>query len=330
MHRPVIGRRRFVAAAAATSLSLATAGAWAQGGAAAYPNQVIRIVVPYPAGGATDILARMMALKLQEAWGQTVIVDNRPGASGTIGNDHVAKSAPDGYTVLMAITAIVQVPALMPKLPYDVLKDLQPLAQVSSTNSVLVVPKSTPVNNLQEFIAMVKAGPGKYNYGSYGVGTSSHIQGSLLNMQAGLDLTHVPYKGAAPLLQDLRGAQLTSAIIDMATVRPHLESFKALAVTGAQRNKLLPDVPSFAELGFHSFEPIGWFGLFMPAGVPAPIAKKFADESNRILHLPDVVEKIQGLGMTPGGMPTAQFARIVRDDAAVYAKIIRDTNIRLD
>jgi len=272
----------------------------------------------------------MVASKLQDAWGQTVIVDNKPGASGTIGNDMVAKAAPDGYTVLMAITAIVQVPALMPRLPYDVLKDLQALAQVASTNSVLVVPKSSAVNNLREFIAMVKASPGKYNYGSYGVGTSSHIQGSLLNMQAGLDLVHVPYKGAAPLLQDLRGAQLSSAIIDMATVRPHLESLKPLAVTGARRNTLLPNVPAFAELGFHSFEPVGWFGLFMPAGVPAPVARKFADESNRILRMPDVMEKIEGLGMTVGGMSTEKFARIVRDDAAVYARIIKDTHIRLD
>lgn len=338
MDQSVIGRRTFVAGAAAATavaalglgLGLGASSASAQGGSGSYPNQVIRIVVPYPAGGATDILARMMANKLQEAWGQTVIVDNRPGASGTIGNDYVAKAAPDGYTVLLAITAIVQVPALMPKLPYDVLKDLQPLSLVSSTNSILVVPKATPVKNLQEFVAMVKASPGKYNFGSYGVGTSSHIQGSLLNMQAGVDLVHVPYKGAAPLLQDLRGGQLSSAFIDMATVRPHLELLKPLAVTGTQRNKLVPDVPTFAELGYQSFEPVGWFGLFMPAAVPAPIARKFADEANRILHLPDVVEKIEGLGMSAGGMPTEKFARIVRDDAAVYAKIIKDANIRLD
>jgi tripartite-type tricarboxylate transporter receptor subunit TctC len=328
MHKPVIARRTFLTALSALGLG-GIGSAWAQGGGS-YPNQIIRIVVPYPAGGATDILARMVASKLQDAWGQTVIVDNKPGASGTIGNDMVAKAAPDGYTVLMAITAIVQVPALMPRLPYDVLKDLQALAQVASTNSVLVVPKSSAVNNLREFIAMVKASPGKYNYGSYGVGTSSHIQGSLLNMQAGLDLVHVPYKGAAPLLQDLRGAQLSSAIIDMATVRPHLESLKPLAVTGARRNTLLPNVPAFAELGFHSFEPVGWFGLFMPAGVPAPVARKFADESNRILRMPDVMEKIEGLGMTVGGMSTEKFARIVRDDAAVYARIIKDTHIRLD
>jgi tripartite-type tricarboxylate transporter receptor subunit TctC len=215
-------------------------------------------------------------------------------------------------------------------LPYDVMKDLQPLAQVASTNSVLAVPKNAPFKDAKDFIAQAKANPRKYNYGSYGVGTSSHIQGSLLNMQAGLDLVHVPYKGAAPLLQDLRGNQLTAAFIDMATARPHLDALKPLAVTGPKRNPILPDVPTFAELGYHSFEPVGWFALFMPSGVPAPIAKKFADESNRILTLPDVRQRIESLGMTPGGIPTADFAKIVRSDAEIYARIIRQANIKLE
>jgi tripartite-type tricarboxylate transporter receptor subunit TctC len=307
----------------------ATSGVLAQG-AASYPSQPLRIVVPYPAGGATDTLARLIATKLQESWKQTVVVENKPGASGTIGNDMVAKSPRDGQTVLLGITAIVQVPALMPNLPYDALKDLQPLVQVATTNSVLFVPPSSPAASVKEFVALVKANPGKYNYGSYGTGTSSHIQGSLLNLQAGTDLAHVPYKGAAPLLQDLRGGQLTSAFIDMATARPHLEFLKPLAVTGAQRNKALPNVPTFAELGFHSFEPIGWFGLFMPSGVPAPITAKFSTEVSRILHLPDVVARIEALGMTPGELTGDSFARVVKSDAAVYARIIKDTNIRLE
>jgi tripartite-type tricarboxylate transporter receptor subunit TctC len=307
----------------------ATSGVVAQG-AASYPNQPLRIIVPYPAGGATDTLARLIATKLQESWKQTVVVENKPGASGTIGNDMVAKAPRDGQTVLLGITAIVQVPALMPNLPYDALKDLQPLVQVATTNSVLFVPPSSPAASVKEFVALVKANPGKYNYGSYGTGTSSHIQGSLLNLQAGTDLAHVPYKGAAPLLQDLRGGQLTSAFIDMATARPHLEFLKPLAVTGAQRNKALPNVPTFAELGFHSFEPIGWFGLFMPSSVPAPITTKFSTEVSRILHLPDVVARIEALGMTPGELTGDSFARVVKSDAAVYARIIKDTNIRLE
>ncbi|WP_284616407.1 Bug family tripartite tricarboxylate transporter substrate binding protein [Aquabacterium humicola] len=310
--------------------ALALTAVFAQPAAPAYPRQPIKLVVPYPPGGATDTLARLVGTKLQEAWGQTVIVENKPGASGTLGNDMVAKAPPDGHTVLMAITAIVQVPALMPNLPYDVARDLQPLAMVASTNSLLVVPRNASVSTLKEFVEQVKANPAKYNYGSYGVGTSSHIQGSLLNLQAKLDLVHVPYKGAAPLLQDLRGGQLSSAFIDMATARPQLETMKPLAVTGPKRNPLLPNVPTFAELGYHSFEPLGWFALFMPSGVPAPIAKKFADEAQRILRLPDVVQRIEQLGMTPGHLTTAEFAKVVRDDAAIYARIIRDTNIRLE
>jgi len=323
--RPSITRRAFAVALA----MFATHGAFAQD-VSAFPSQPLRIVVPYPAGGATDTLARMVATKLQESWHQTVLVENKPGASGTIGNDLVAKAPRDGHTILLGITAIVQVQSLMPKLPYDALKDLQPLVQVASTNSIFVVPASEPAGTLKEFIAAAKAHPAKYNYGSYGMGTSSHIQGSLLNLQAGVDLTHVPYKGAAPLLQDLRGGQLSSAFIDMATARPHLEYVKVLAVTGARRNKALPNAPTFAELGFHSFEPVGWFGLFMPTGVPAPIVAKFTAEASRILHLPDVVARIEQLGMTPGELKGDEFARVVKSDAAVYARIIKDANIRLE
>jgi len=323
-------RSSFIRRASAVALSMfAAAGAVAQD-ASAYPGQPLRIVVPYPPGGATDTLARLVATKLQESWHQTVIVDNKPGASGTIGNDMVAKAPRDGYTILLGITAIVQVPSLMPKLPYDVAKDLQPLVQVASTNSVFVVPSSAAAGTLKEFIAQAKANPGKVSYGSYGVGTSSHIQGSLLNLQAGVDLTHVPYKGAAPLLQDLRGGQLSSAFIDMATVRPHLEHVKALAVTGTQRNKTLPNVPTFAELGFHSFEPVGWFGFFMPSGVAPPVAAKFTSEVARILRLPDVVARIESLGMTPGELRGEEFVRVVKSDAAIYARIIKDANIRLE
>jgi tripartite-type tricarboxylate transporter receptor subunit TctC len=322
---PAIDRRKFAIAIA----MCATSSAFAQV-ASSYPSQPLRIVVPYPAGGATDTLARLVATKLQESWRQTVVVENKPGASGTIGNDMVAKAPRDGHTILLGITAIVQVQSLMPKLPYDALKDLQPLVQVASTNSIFVVPASTPISTLKEFIAAAKANPGRFNYGSYGMGTSSHIQGSLLNLQAGLDLTHVPYKGAAPLIQDLRGGQLSSAFVDMATARPHLEYLKVLAATGTRRNKTLPNVPTFAELGFQSFEPVGWFGLFMPTGVPASITDKFTAEATRILHLPDVVARIEQLGMTPGELKGDEFARVVKSDAAVYARIIKDANIRME
>lgn len=318
-----ITRRHWFAVALIAS---AAGNAFAQ----AYPTKAITVVVPYAVGGTTDIVARLVTQQIGNGLGQSLVVDNRAGGGGNIGWGSVARSAPDGHTILTTEMSFTIAPALGVKQPFDAKKDFAHVITAASAPHVLVVTPSLPAKTVQEFIALAKAQPGKLNYGSYGVGTSSHIQGSLLNLQAGLDLAHVPYKGAAPLLQDLRGGQLSSAFIDMATARPQLDAMKPLAVTGTKRNPLLPNVPTFAELGYHSFEPLGWFALFMPAGVPAPIARKFADEANRILRLPDVVQRIESLGMTPGGMPTAEFAKVVREDAAIYARIIREANIRLE
>jgi tripartite-type tricarboxylate transporter receptor subunit TctC len=294
-----------------------------------FPSQPIKVIVPYPAGGATDALARMMAQKLGEAWNTSVVIDNKPGAGGTIGNNAVAKAAPDGYTILMAITAIIQQPPLM-SLPYDPLKDFAPVVQVAKSPSMFVVPPSSPVNNLKDFIALVKANPGKYNFGTYGAGTSSHIQGALLNLQGGIDMVHVPFQGAAPLVNNMVGGQLTSAFIDSASARAHLKSFKALAVTGPQRMAALPDVPTFKELGFHSYEPLGWFGMLLPANTPAAIVAKYSEEANRILRMPDVVARIEGFGLGVGGGKPEEFAQVLKSDAQVYANIIKDAGIKLN
>jgi tripartite-type tricarboxylate transporter receptor subunit TctC len=319
----LITRRHFTAAA---GLTLLTGPALAQGN---YPSQNIKLIVPYPAGGATDTLGRTVAQKLQESWGQTVLVENRAGASGTIGNNLVAKAAPDGYTVLIAITALIQQPSLMDKLPYDALKDFTPVTMIARSPSMLAVPLSSPARTLKEFIDMVKAQPGKHNFGSYGAGTSSHIQGSLLNMQAGLDLVHVPFQGAAPLMTNLVGGQLTAAFVDSASARPQLANIRPLAVTGTARMPGLPDVPSFLELGYHSFDPYGWFGVFLPAGAPAAVTQKLADEVNRILRLPDVTARIEGLGLQVGGGKPDEFQQTVRKELALYGKIIKDASIRL-
>ncbi|CAN7603740.1 tripartite tricarboxylate transporter substrate binding protein [Variovorax sp. LjRoot290] len=295
----------------------------------AYPSQPLKLIVPYPAGGATDTLARTIGQKLQEAWGQPTLVENRPGAGGTIGNAFVAKAPADGHTLLIAITALIQQPMLMEKLPYDPLKDLAPVTMIARSPSMLAVPLDSPAKNLKDFIAMVKASPGKYNFGSYGAGTSSHIQGALLNMQAGIDLVHVPFQGAAPLATNLVGGQLASAFIDSASARPHLKSMRPLAVTGTQRMPGLPEVPTFAELGYHSFDPYGWFGVFLPAATPAPVVHKLSDEIDRILRLPEVTAKIEALGLQVGGGKPEEFQKLVRTDAAIYAKIIKDANIRL-
>jgi tripartite-type tricarboxylate transporter receptor subunit TctC len=305
---------------------LGTGTAWAQ---TQYPSQPIKFVVPYPAGGATDVLARMVAQKMQESWQQPVVVENRPGAGGTIGNNQVAKAPADGHTVLFSIVALVQQMTLM-KLPYDPIKDFAPISRVAISPSVLAASPTLPVNNLAEFTSFVKANPGKHSIGSYGPGTSSHLQGALLNLQSGLDLMHVPYQGGAPLVTAMVGGQLSSAFLDAGSSKQHLPKFKLLGVTGTERLSWLPNVPTLKELGLNSYEPMGWFGLFLPAATPKPVVDKFSAETQRILKLPDVREKIEAMGLIPGGESTENFAKVVKSDADVYARIIRDAKITLN
>lgn len=294
-----------------------------------YPSQPIKFIVPYPAGGATDALARMVALKMQDSWQQPVVVENKPGAGGTIGNNQVAKAPADGHTVLFGIVAMVQQITLM-KLPYDPLKDFAPISRVAISPSVLAAAPSLPINTLPEFIKLVKAEPGKHSIGSYGPGTSAHLQGALLSTQAGLDLTHVPYQGGAPLVTAMMGGQLSSAFFDAGSSKQHLSKFKLLGVTGTERLSWLPNVPTLKEQGLHSYEPMGWFGLFLPAATPKAVVDKFSAETQRILKLPDVREKIEGMGLIPGGETTESFAKVMKSDADIYARIIRDAKITLN
>jgi len=318
--------RRF---ATATLVSLMALGAAHAQTPAAYPNQSIKFIVPYPAGGATDALARMMAQKMQESWQQNVVVENKPGAGGTIGANQVAKGPADGYTVLFSIVALVQQIPLM-KLPYDPLKDFAPITRVAVSPSVLAAAPTLPVNNLQEFVSLVKANPGKHSIGSYGPGTSAHLQGALLNLQSGLDLTHVPYQGGAPLVTAMMGGQLSSAFLDAGSSKQHLPKFKLLGVTGTERLSWLPQVPTLKEQGLQSYEPMGWFALLLPAATPKPVIDKFSAESQRILKLPDVREKIEAMGLIPGGETPESFAKVMKSDADIYARIIRDAKITLN
>ena len=312
-----------------SSLALLGAGSALAQAQTAYPSQPIKFVVPYPAGGATDVLARMVAQKMQESWQQTVVVENKPGAGGTIGNNQVAKAPADGHTVLFGIVALVQQMTLM-KLPYDPIKDFAPISRVAISPSVLAASATLPVNTLAEFTSLVKANPGKHSIGSYGPGTSSHLQGALLNLQSGLDLTHVPYQGGAPLVTAMVGGQLSSAFLDAGSSKQHLPKFKLLGVTGTERLSWLPNVPTLKEQGLNSYEPMGWFGLFMPAATPKAVVDKFSAETQRILKLPDVREKIEAMGLIPGGESTENFAKVVKSDADVYARIIRDAKITLN
>lgn len=312
-----------------SSLALMGAGSALAQAQTAYPSQPIKFVVPYPAGGATDVLARMVAQKMQDSWQQTVVVENKPGAGGTIGNNQVAKAPADGHTVLFGIVALVQQMTLM-KLPYDPIKDFAPISRVAISPSVLAASPTLPVNNLAEFTSLVKANPGKHSIGSYGPGTSAHLQGALLNLQSGLDLTHVPYQGGAPLVTAMIGGQLSSAFLDAGSSKQHLPKFKLLGVTGTERLSWLPNVPTLKEQGLNSYEPMGWFGLFLPGATPKPVVDKFSAETQRILKLPDVREKIEAMGLIPGGETTESFTKIVKSDADIYARIIRDAKITLN
>jgi tripartite-type tricarboxylate transporter receptor subunit TctC len=271
----------------------------------------------------------MVAQKMQESWQQTVVVENKPGAGGTIGNNLVAKAPADGYTVLFGIVALVQQMTLM-KLPYDPIKDFAPISRVAITPAVFAASTTLPVNNLAELIKLVKANPGKYSFGTYGPGTSAHLQGELLNLQTGMDLLHIPYQGAAPLVTAMLGGQLSTAFMDAGSSRQHIPKFKVLGVTGSERLSWLPNVPTLKEQGLNSFEPMGWVGLLLPAATPKPVVDKFSAETQRILKLPDVREKIEAMGLIPGGETSDSFAKVMKSDADIYARIIRDAKITLN
>ncbi len=297
-----------------------------------YPDKQIRIIVPYSAGGSTDALGRLVAGELTQAWKQTVIVENKPGASGMIGNDLVAKAAPDGYTVLLGITAIIQGPHLFKKIPYNVNTDLIPVAQIGLSQDFLVVNANFPANTLEEFIKVVKANPGKYSYGSYGAATSSNIHGEMLKTQAGLDMTHIPYKGGAPQMSDLLGGQLDAAFIDVGNLRAQIKSdkIKILASTGEKRSDLLPNIRSFTELGYKDFEPYGFFAFFLPAKTPKPIVDKLSGEIVRLLSTPENKAKVEGMGLQATFAGAKALGPILKRDSEIWGKVIRDAKITVE
>lgn len=295
----------------------------------AYPSRPIKFIVPYPAGGASDVVARMIGDKLQQAWGQPVVIDNRPGASGIIGAQAAIKSPSDGYSVLVHNTVLIQLPVVLEKPPFDPLKDLLPVIMTIQTNNLFVVPSDSPAKTFKEFVALAKANPAQYSYGSYGIGSGAHFHGELLKLQAGIELAHVPFAGSAPMVTNLSGGHLPSAFIDIPSALPHIKTMRPLAVAGAQRMPELPDVPTFSELGYHSFDTVGWHGLFLPAGTPPAISQKLATEVANILRMPDVVAKMKTLGVTPGGGTPEEFLQRLKSDGAVYAKIAKAANIRV-
>jgi len=298
-----------------------------------YPSRPIRFVVPYPAGGPLDTVARLLGQKVSESMKQPIIVDNRPGAGGNIGADFVAKSAPDGYTILMGAVATHAInPTLYSHIPYDPVADFMPITQVASTPNVLVVNPSVPAKDVREFIAYAKANPGRLNFGSGSTGSAGHLAGELFKTMAGVDMTHVPYKGAGPAMQDLVAGQIQLMFDNLASSLGQIRAGKvrALAVTTAKRTSLAPELPTIAESGLPGFDINTWFGVFAPAKTPQPVVDRLYTEFTRALAMPDVRQKMIDLGAEPVGNKPAEFAAYIRSEKDKYARVIRASGAKVD
>lgn len=315
-------------ALAAACATLGTSSAQAQGD---YPAKPLRFIVPHPAGGGTDTIARLIGTQLTQRWGQPVVVENKPGASGILGNDIVAKAPGDGYTVLMGITAVVQIPALYKKVPYK-LADLAPVSQIAKSADLLMVPRSSGVTTLAQFVDKAKAAPGTMNYGTYGNATSSHMNGERFKQQAGIDLTHIPYQGSGPEMAALLGGQLTLAFVDATAAYPHIKSDKLniLAVTGSQRFPSLPNVPTMAESGYPGLEANGWFGVFLPASTPKAIVDKLGAEVAAIVKSPELNKRLTDMGLIAVGSLPDDFKTQVEKDAAHWKAVAEGAKISMD
>ena len=302
--------------------------------AAEYPEQPIRLVVPFAAGGGTDVLARMIGQKLSEAWKVPVVVDNRPGAGGTIGSAAVARAAADGYTVLLgSISTHAIAPGLYAKLPYDPVKDFQPVARAGITPFVMTVHPAVSANSIAELIALAKASPKKYDFASSGNGTTSHLCGALFTHQAGIEMTHIPYKANAPGLTDLLGGRVTFMFDNIIAMLPHIKAGKlrALAVTGSERSSSLPNIPTMIEAGLPNYEVIGWFGVWLPAGTPRAIVTRLNGELNRIMLDPEVKARAEEQGVDMTRTQSAdEFGSYVQQELGKWRKIIKDVGAQLD
>jgi tripartite-type tricarboxylate transporter receptor subunit TctC len=323
------GFATFVACVLVTVLALALTEASAQ----SYPTKPIRLVVPFPPGGSLDVVARAIGQKLSEAWGQPVVIDNRPGAGGNIGADLVAKSPPDGYTILEGAlsTHAVNV-SLYSKMPYDPVRDFAPITLVAVTPNVLVVNPSVPVNSVKELITYAKANPGKISFGSGSNGSAGHLAGELFKIEAGVDMVHVPYKGGAPAMQDLLAGQTQLMFDNLANSMQQVRAgkLKALAVTTAQRSTLVPELPTLSEAGLPGFDISTWWGFMAPAGTPKEIIAKWNAEVTRILETPDMKAFFAQQGAEARPTSPEAFGEMIRSEIAKYAKIVKASGAKVD
>ncbi|MDH4182457.1 MAG: tripartite tricarboxylate transporter substrate binding protein [Betaproteobacteria bacterium] len=321
---------RLAAAILAATCALLAPPSFAQG---AYPQKPIRLIVPSPPGDGSDLMARAIGDKLTQALGQPIVVDNRQGAGGRVGTEAAAKAAPDGYTLIMGNAGSHGInAALYRDLPYDIERDFVAITQVMRAPNVLVINPSLPAKSVAEFIALLKGSPGKYSYGSGGNGSSAHFTAELFKSMAGVDIAHIPYKGATPALTDVIGGQVAMFMGNLPPAMGHIKAgrVRALAVTTAQRSSLVPDLPTIAEAGLPGFETVAWFGLFAPAGTAPEIVVRLRDEVAKIVQQPDIRERIVTLGGEPVGNTPAEFAAIVRGDVAKWKGVAKAANIVAD
>jgi tripartite-type tricarboxylate transporter receptor subunit TctC len=297
-----------------------------------FPTKAIRIVVPFPPGGATDAAARLVAVKMAEHWGQPVLVDNRAGAGGNVGSELVAKSPADGYTLVMGVTGSHAInTSLYARMPYDPVADFVAISQVAVVPNVLVVHPSVPAKNLAELMALAKKEPGKLNYASLGNGTAAHLGMEMLKSEAGVDITHVPYKGSAPAVSDLLAGQVQMMVDGLPSALPHVKAGKlrAIALTSLHRAPSLPDLPTIAET-YPGFYADAWSGLFAPKGTPQPVVDKLSAEVQRILKLPEVREKLAALGAEPVGSTQKEFTAHVKKEIGKWAKVVKTSGAKVD
>ena len=318
------------AAAAVVLIAFSLAGAaFAQGN---YPARPIRLIVPFPPGGGTDILARTVANKLTETLGWQIVVDNRPGAGGNIGLDAAAKATPDGYTMVMGQTSNLTVnPALYGKLPYDSIRDFAPVSLVSASPIALLVEVKSPLKSVPELVAAAKAKPDQVTFGSSGNGTVGHLSGELLQRTAGVKLVHVPYKGAAQAIPDLLGGRINVYLPSLETSMPHMKAgtLRAIAITSAQRVSAVPDIPTVAE-SYKGFEAITWFGLLVPSGTPAPVITRLSAEITKALQAQDVKERFAATGgviVKPG---PSEFAALIKAELAKWGRIVKEAGVKIN
>jgi tripartite-type tricarboxylate transporter receptor subunit TctC len=300
--------------------------------AQAYPARPVRMVVPFAPGGGTDIIARLVAQDLTQAWGQPVVVDNRGGGGGIVGTEIAAKAAPDGYTMVLCSLGLSYLPALYSKLPFDTEKDLLPVSLVATQPFIYVVIPSLGVNSMKELIALAKAKPGEIRYGSGGSGGSSHLGTELLRTMTGISIVHVPYKGTGPALTAMLGGEIQVQLIGISSVVPHMKTgrMRALAVSGAKRSAAAPEVPTVVESGVPGYVFDVWYGMLFPAATPRAIVGKTSIEINKILKSPAVVQRFAAIGLEPSGSTPEEFAKLLRSETAKWRKVVREANIRVE